>query len=431
MSRRAWLWVAFFVVHVLVSVLGWIEPNEPMGDVYLVYEKWSSAFLNGGTYSYTDSLKGVTVSQYVGYVGLDVSWVYPQLALVPMLLTWLLGWVIGYTPAWAVMVTALDAAAFAVLIGRGRAAGRTLAGAFWLAFILLLGPVALYRIDAITVPLGILGCLWLIGRPWLGSVLLAVATWMKVWPAALLAAAVIAVRRRAAIVGGALVVSALTLGTVILLGGGSYAFGFISDQAGRDLQVEAPVSTFYLWDYMLDGSSATFYDPDLLTFEIYGPYVNTVIPIMTPLLAVVVLAVAALGAYKAWRKASFVSLFPPLALALVTAFIAFNKVGSPQYIVWISVPLILGLTLDRRRWVKPAILALGICLTTQIIYPLTYYDLLKAFPFPVVVITIRNALMIALFVWSTVLVARTRVRHRRSVGGLAEPAPESVLTGGL
>ena len=38
-----------------------------------------------------------------------------------------------------------------------------------------------------TVPLTILGCLWLAGRPWLASVLLAAATWIKVWPAAIIA----------------------------------------------------------------------------------------------------------------------------------------------------------------------------------------------------------------------------------------------------
>ena len=54
----------------------------------------------------------------------------------------------------------------------------------------------MYRIDAVTVPLAVAGCLWLVGRPLVASVLLAVATWIKVWPAALLAAAFIAVRRR-------------------------------------------------------------------------------------------------------------------------------------------------------------------------------------------------------------------------------------------
>ncbi|MFM9644458.1 hypothetical protein ACKI1X_48590, partial [Streptomyces turgidiscabies] len=81
---------------------------------------------------------------------------------------------------------------------------------FWLAFLVVLGPVGLYRLEAITVALAIVGCLWLVGRPWAAAMLLTAATWMKVWPAALLAAAVIALRRRTAVLGGAVVVSVLT-----------------------------------------------------------------------------------------------------------------------------------------------------------------------------------------------------------------------------
>ncbi|MCC4909609.1 hypothetical protein [Microbacterium sp. cx-59] len=412
MSKRAVLWVAFLIVHLGVSVLGWIMPNEPMGDVYRVYEPWSGAFLNGGYFLQLDSATGQQVSTYYGFVGITDSWVYPQLALLPMLFTWLFAWAVSYTPAWAITVALLDAVAFAVLVGRGRSTGRNVGAWFWLVFIALMGPVALYRLDAITVPLGIMGCLWLVGRPWLGSILLAVATWIKVWPAALLAAALIAVRRRMVVIGGALLVSVATLAVVFVAGGGRYAFGFIGDQTGRGLQVESPVSTFYLWDAMLGGSSQVFYNPDLLTFEVLGPFVDPVIDIMTPILAIGVGAVALLGAYKAWRGASFAALFPPLALALVTAFIALNKVGSPQYIVWLVVPLVIGLVLDRRRWWGPGILVLVIAACTQIIYPLTYFDLLVALPFPVIVITVRNALLIALAIWSVVLIAKVRGQRR-------------------
>lgn len=427
MSRRAVLWVAFALVHIGVAVLGWVQPNSPMGDVYLVYEKWSRAYLHGG---YVDPgvYPLVDGRLWVGYVGIDSAWVYPQLALVPMLLAWAFAWAVSYTPAWAVLVTLIDAVAFAVLVGRGRSRSRAAAAWFWLAFLLLLGPVALYRIDAVTVPLAILGCLWLVRRPWAASVLLAVATWMKVWPAALLAAAVVAVRRRSAILGGAVAVSALTLAAVVLAGGGAYAFGFVGDQTGRDLQVEAPVSTPYLWGSMLGIPGFTVsYDRTLLTFEVDGPAADVVVAAMTPLLVVAVLAVTVLGALKAWRGASFVRLFPALALAEVTAFIVWNKVGSPQYMVWLIAPLAAALVLDRRRWWRPAALALVVALATQIIYPLTYYALLAAEPFPVAVITVRNALLVALFAWSVVLLARVPVRGRRAAASLT---PRPAFEGG-
>ena len=46
-SRRAVLWIGFALVHALVAWLGFAYPNEPMGDVYRVYEPWSLEALQG------------------------------------------------------------------------------------------------------------------------------------------------------------------------------------------------------------------------------------------------------------------------------------------------------------------------------------------------------------------------------------------------
>lgn len=396
------LWVAFVVVHAGVALLGYYMPNAPMGDVYLVYEPWSGCALFGGAQC---TLSGGSWA----LPGVTSAWVYPQLALIPMLLAWLFAWAVSYTPAWALVVTLANAAAFAVLIGRGRSKGRTVAAGFWLAFIAALGPIGMFRLDGFTVPLVLAGALWLIGRPWLGAILLTVAAWMKVWPAAILAAAVIAVRRRLALVGGALAVTGVTITTIVLLGGAAFALGFVGDQAGRGLQLEAPVSAVYLWRAVVEArDSYVYYDTEMLTFQVTGPYVDQVIAIMTPLLALAVGAVAALGALKAWRGASYVRLFPPLALALVLALIVVNKVGSPQYIGWIAAPLTVGLVLDRRRWVKPAMLGLAIALLTQLVYPLGYGGLMLKYPLPLpaLILTARNVLLIALFVWSVTRLVR-------------------------
>lgn len=392
------LWIAFLAVHVLVAVLGFTQPNQPMGDVYNVYEPWSTVALQGR-----------------GIVGITEAWVYPQLALIPMLLAHALAWIAGYEVAWAILVTVCDALAFALLVGSARSRGRVLAAWFWLAFIALLGPVGMYRLDGITVPLAITGCLWLVGRPLLGSILLAVGTWIKVWPAALLAAAVIAVRRRLAIIGGAVLVSALTLGAVVAAGGLPYAFGFVTDQTGRGLQLEAPVSAWYLWRAVLGiPGSYIYYARDILTFQVMGPAEQTVSAAMTPLLMIAVLAIAGLGLYKAQRGAGFVRLFPPLALALVLAFIVFNKVGSPQYMTWFIAPLVVGLVIDRDRWRRPALLGLVIAAITQVVYPLLYNELLNAQVLPAVLLTLRNLLLVVLLVWAVVILARVRVPAVRS-----------------
>jgi hypothetical protein len=279
--------------------------------------------------------------------------------------------------------------------------------------------VGMYRLDAVTVALALVGSLWLVGRPWLGSALLAAATWIKVWPAALIAAALIAVRRRLTILAAAAAVSAAIIALVVAAGGGRHLFGFVTDQTDRGLQLEAPVSAYYLWRAVARiPGSFVYYDRDLLTFQVAGPEVDLLIAAMTPVLVVAVAAVAALGAVKAWRGASFAVLYPHLGLALVLAFIVFNKVGSPQYLTWIVTPVVIGLVIDRRRWWKPAVFTFAIAGLTFWIYPVTYGALLAAQPLPAALLTIRNAMLLALLVWMVVRLARLPARHRVRVAAV-------------
>ena len=395
MLRRTWVWIAFVLVHAVVIWLGFVDEHAASWDVDQLYRWWAGLTLSG------DMLPGITA-----------DWIYPPLAQVPIVLVGALRGLVDYTLGWGLLVTALDAAAFAVLVGRGRSRGRMTAAWFWLAAILALGGVGMFRLDGVTVPLAVAGSLWLVGRPWLGSVLLAVATWIKVWPAALLAAAVIAVRRRLAIVGGAAAVSAVVVVVVLIAGGGPHLFGFVGDQTSRGLQIEAPVSSVYLLLAAAKVPGAqVFYDPDLITFQVTGPSVDTVIMLMTPVLMIGMLAIAAIGAVKAWRGAAFVALFPPLAVALVLGFIVLNKVGSPQYMTWLIAPVVVGLAIDRRRWLRPAVLTVVILALTQWLFPFAYDWLLTLWPAAVWLLVLRNLLLVALFAWVVVRLARVPVRQ--------------------
>ncbi|QKJ19961.1 glycosyltransferase 87 family protein [Microbacterium hominis] len=405
MSRRAALWGAFALVHVALIALGFADAKAASWDVDQLYRWWADQVVFG-----------------IEVPGVTIGWVYPAFALLPMLLARGVMVLVGdYTLAWGLLVTAADAAVFAMLVGDARSRGRVRAAWFWLAAALALGGVGMFRLDALTVPLAIAGLLWVFGRPWLAAALLAAATWLKVWPAALLAAALIAVRRRLAIVGGAAVVTAAVGLAVVLLGGARNVFSFVGDQAARGLQVEAPVSTGYLWLAMLgDPGAWVYYDADMVTFQITGPFIDPVIAAMTPVLAVGMGAITAVGAAKAWRRASAARLLPPLALALVLGFIVLNKVGSPQYLAWLIPPLVLALVLDRRRWRMPAVLALATLLLTQLLFPWLYDALLVVNPALVILITVRNLLLVALFAWAIVRLVRVPVRPRR-VAAPVEP----------
>lgn len=388
------MWIAFVLVHLAVAVLGFALPNQPMGDVTLVYEPWARQAVTGAA-----------------VVGITEPWIYPQWALLPMIVAYGLAWIGGYEAAWALLVTVANALAFALLLGRGRSTGRLAASSFWLVFTLFLGPIGMYRVDAMTVPLAVAGVLWLFGRPWVAGILLAFAAWIKVWPVGLLVAGVVAVRRRLAVVGGAAVVTATTLAIVLVAHGAAHLFGFVEGQTSRGLQLEAAVSAVYLWQATAEvEGSYVYYDHELLTFQVTGPEVDVVAAAMTPLLAVVVLALAALGAVKTWRGARPAALLPPLALSLVLALIVFNKVGSPQFMTWLIAPIVAGLVLSPLRWWRPAILALVIALLTFAVYPLAYHLLLAAHPGAVLLLTVRNAAVAMLLVWSVVRLARVPVR---------------------
>lgn len=390
MSTRVTLWIAFAIAHAIVVALGWARGRAGAGDVDVLYRAWADEFLSGGP-----------------VLGFAQDWVYPVLAWLPILLAKALAGLIDYTLAWAVIVTVANAAAFAVLVGRGRSTGRVRAAWFWLVALVALGGVGMFRLDGFTVPLALAAGLWLVSRPWLASVLLSVAVWIKVWPIAVLGAAFIALRRRFAIAGGALAVSAVVAASVAASGGAVHLLGFLRAQGTRGLQMEAPVSTVHVWLAMLGSPGVgVYFDREIVTMEVSGPGTAAIAALMTPMLAVAVLAIGAIGVVKAVRGARYVSLFPPLALALVLALIVFNKVGSPQFMAWLIPPLAVAIALDHRRWVGPGVLAISIMLLTQILFPWAFSPLIELETLPVVVLAVRNLLLVAFLAWTIARLAR-------------------------
>ncbi|GAA1776634.1 hypothetical protein [Agromyces lapidis] len=388
LGGRGALWTAFAAVHLLLAWLNLSAPGYPMGDVTGVYRLWAENASHGWL-----------------RMGIDAPWVYPILAFAPMAAAFAFGEAY-IAQSWLAIVIVLDALAFSILLGRASLSRpRRLAAWWWLGFLALLGPIALGRIDAVTVPFAIAGLLWAGGRPRVAATLLTIGAWIKVWPAALVAAIVIASRRRGEVVTIALSLSAAIIGVSLLAGAGTNAFGFIAEQAGRGLQIEAPAAVFWLWQIVAGAKDVTIeYSQDILTFQIVGPGADAAAALTTPLMLVSALAVTALGVRAARRGASFVVLMAPLSLAFVVVLMLANKVGSPQFATWLAAPVILGLVLRPARFAVPALIAAAVALLTQIIYPYWYGWLLVANPAFVFLLTMKVALLGALLVWSLVVV---------------------------
>jgi hypothetical protein len=97
---------------------------------------------------------------------------------------------------------------------------------------------------------------------------------------------------------------------------------------------------------------------------------------------------------------------------MTTALVAFNKVGSPQYIGWLAVPIVFGLVIDRQRFQVPALITLVIALITQAFYPYLYLELLNLNPWLIAVLSVRNVLEFVLLGYAIVMVARLRTEAR-------------------
>ncbi|HEX7834843.1 MAG TPA: hypothetical protein VF479_05175 [Pseudolysinimonas sp.] len=388
------LWAAFVVVHFVLGMLGLYGPGLPLGDVTLVYRFWVQHGLDADI-----------------WVGIDTAWVYPILAILPMLVAYVFGPDL-YASTWLSFVMVVDAVAFAFIIAFGRDPRVARVGWWWLAFLTLLGPVALGRIDAITVPIAIVGMLLLGAAPRVAAVLLTVAAWIKVWPAALVAAIVVAVRERWLVALTALIASAGIAVVALLLGAGGNVLSFITQQTGRGLQIESPIGTFWMWDaYASAGTrSLVYYDQAILTFQVVGPGSFAAANIMTPLLAVVTALLLGLGLFAVRRGVPAADLLPPLVLAITTALILFNKVGSPQFVTWLAVPIVFGLTASLTgrgaSFRTPVVLSLVIAGMTQAIYPYLYSQLLQRQPdfTLLLVLSARNVLYAVLFVWAVVAI---------------------------
>lgn len=183
----------------------------------------------------------------------------------------------------------------------------------------------------------------------------------------------------------------------------------------------------YLWGALLGIRGFwVYYDQHLLTFQVAGTQIDPVIAAMTPALVLAMMVVAALGAWAVRRGVRYATLFPTLSLAFVLGFIVFNKVGSPQYLCWLVPSVVLGLVIDRRRWMAPASVALFAALLTQLVYPLTYNGVLFPQFVPVSLLTLRNLVLCAMFVWMVVRLVAIARRAPASAVSVRAPRDRAV-----
>lgn len=383
-SRPASVWWGFAAVHLFF--LGWM----------------ASFFLHGGTFSDTEQYRQWATEGYnpESLDGKISPWVYPVLAQIPIFLANIAG-PNAYLLVWTLIITALNATGLAFLT-RGPRRTRGIAPAWWwLFFTVFMGYLGFARVEGITAPIVLIALLYAAERPVVAAALLSIATWIKVWPAAVLVPIVIASRRRLAVVATGLAVSAVVTAGTALSGGFSHILDFLTNQGERGMQLEATFSTPWVWLSVFNiGGSKIADNLAINSTEVYGPGASVAAFLMQPLLVLAAAVGAALLIWALRRGAEREELFLEGALLMTTSFVVFNKVGSPQFIIWLAPVVIAGLTHDWNRWKVPSALLMGIAITTFVIYPLFYTPLIHANPVMAAVLTTRNVLLVVLLWWS-------------------------------
>jgi hypothetical protein len=169
---------------------------------------------------------------------------------------------------------------------------------------------------------------------------------------------------------------------------------------------------------------SVYYDTAILTFQLRGAGVQAVAGVMTAVLLIGVLAVVLLALLARRRGAAPEAVLAVTALGLVAAFIALNKVGSPQYLTWYVAPILLGLLVAGRRFAVPAGMVLAAAGLTQLIYPWCYSGVTAPTPWVIAVLTLRNALEVALLAWSLLAL-------RTLPGAAPAPGPAPAAAGAV
>jgi hypothetical protein len=350
------------------------------------------------------------VAGEVPYRDFDVE--YPPAAL-PVFVLPSLGPAEEYDPLFELVMLVCGAAMVALLplaLARAGVSGPPLfaAGGYAALAPLLLGPVILTRFD-LWPALLLTGALAALAadRGRLGLGLLAAAVAAKLYALVVLPLALLYLWRRrdareAARALGvfALVLLAAVAAFVVLAADGLH--GSFERQLGRPLQIESLGA-----GVLLAGDRLGLYEAAVVSSHgsqnLAGPLPDTLANVQT---AVQALAVVAVWVLFARGRVDALRLFAASAAA-VAAFVAFGKVLSPQFLVWL-IPLV-ALVVGRRA-LAPWTLLAGALVLTQLWFPSRYWDVVAVEPVAWLVVC-RDAVLVALFAVLAAVTARQREGH--------------------
>ncbi len=167
-------------------------------------------------------------------------------------------------------------------------------------------------------------------------------------------------------------------------------WNFAALHEARGLQVESLYAAA-LWLGHYAGGAAVWV-PAKASYEVQGGLADTLLPIAKVILVATTLASVALASWRAKDDAArHPGRLARLCLLPLLAFVAFNFVLSPQYLIWLM-GLVALATLE--AWTWPLIAACVACALTPIIFPSPTYRSGLDLP-RTIVLNLRNLALVA------------------------------------
>ncbi len=340
---------------------------------------------------------------------------YPPAALVPWLLASYMRW--SYATSFTILMGLCGAGCIGFIATTLRRVGSS-SGRVWAALLLfavsplVLGSLFGTRYDLWPTLLALGGLAALVReRPILSGALLGLGFAAKLWPGVLLPLAIVHLWRRRggsalAAVSFAVVAAACFVPFAILEPHGLWSS--ISGQFDRPLQIESLGAAVLMAAEhlgMAAHTTITSHGGQALT----GRGAGIAADIST---AVEIFAVVGMWIGYARRRAHSPEALLMAAAATVAALVAFDKVLSPQYLIWL-VPFV-ALASGRAGIAAAAFLLLALGLT-QTWFPWSYWNLATGHESPWVwFLLARDLALVALAAVLAGLQPRTRLRRRKS-----------------
>jgi hypothetical protein len=370
-SPTRWLLAAWAASRLAMLVLGAVhgmaEQAAPFGDV-VHYEGWARAAAHDGVPPWHQD-----------------GWAYPVGALPVLLLPGLAGWHSAYLVGFVLEMMAFDVLALAGLLVLSRRPGGDLGGAWlWVLALPALGPLALGRFDVVPASLTVCALVLLASRPKSAGALLAMATFVKLWPGLLIAA----LWRHSRFVTSAIVsifVALVVAAPIVGWGGLTAVFAF---QQHRGLQHESLAALPFM---TLRAVGVSGYDVvwDHGAYQVVGPGTTAAGAVCTASLVLSTCLVAVLARRHPAREQIIA-----LLAAFVTLIVLVDKVLSPQYLIWIAAPLAVWAATTGTRRGQVALTFLAACVITQIVATFGYRGLRDGEWPPIVGLAVRDVLLL-------------------------------------